>query len=289
MDRNRVVAFAVLAALACSGSTDAGDSSLPTSLTLAATQVTTYPGATVALPRVTAYNSAHQPIAAVVRWTSADTTIARITNDTAVSGVAQGSAVLTATTTTGSASATASADIVQEPVAGIIVIGNTRSIYANDSLLMHAYAVGPANDSLAGTVVTLTALTPALATISSAGMVHIHGVGAARILATAGGFEDTATVYVDARRVARIEVTPMPLSLVVHGAQVALSVRLFDTADEELLEWPFSVTIGDPSIVTGGDLPSTLTFAGNAPGSTVITVASDTATTVVPVTVTAAP
>ena len=73
-----------------------------------------------------------------------------------------------------------------ESVAGIS--SNVPAVlYGDDSIQARAWAIGASGDSLSGVVVTLSALTPGIATLSWIGVIHTRANGLAQFLATTEG------------------------------------------------------------------------------------------------------
>jgi hypothetical protein len=149
---------------------------------LATDTLSLYPGPVwrTNMPAAKVYNSAHQVLEHDVTWTSADTSIA-VPNGNRVEGKALGLATLTATA--GSASAVAYVRVIREPVSSVFAnLGGATHLYGDDSIVLTGAAYGPALDSLGDRVVTIAALEPEIATISPAGMIHIHSSGIAYFL-----------------------------------------------------------------------------------------------------------
>ena len=170
-------------------------------------------------------------------------------------------------------------------------IGGT--LFGNDSLQAQAWAVGPTGDSILGRVVALSALTPAIATITSAGMIHTHGDGFALFLATSEGVADTLALQAFVTRVARIAAIPDSVTLVVGddfdiGYEVSpFVIRVFDSSDNEMHNVPVSFTSSAPGVVTVS--PYFDEIIAKSVGTAVLTAKADTASTTILVTVTAAP
>jgi hypothetical protein len=276
----------ILVALGCSGSTDVGNP-VPASVVLSSDSVTAYPGKATKLPTATVYDSAHRVISSGVRWTAADLAIARISTG-AVIGYGEGSTTITAsagTAVSGVVSASAHVFVVQEPVVAFNSNLNGRTLVGEDSLHVYAWGVGPFDDSLAGHPVTLTALLPALATLSSAGIVHIHGTGTAKLLASTDGFTDTIFFNVDARRIARITVMPESLLVAVGQETQSISIGVYDTEGDLLPYWYASATSSNTQIVLWDDYFGSA--IGVSVGSAEIILKADTVVVHLPVIVTA--
>lgn len=173
-----------------------------------------------------------------------------------------------------------------ERVAGIY--SNLTILFGHDSLQAQAWAVGPMGDSLRAPV-TLSALTPAIATITSAEVIHTHSDGTALFLATADGFADTIPLLVFVTRVARITATPDSVSLVVGDSldlddlRLPFRIRTFDAMGNEMYGVPVRLTSSEPAVV----LTSSYLYEIIAKriGRAVLTARADTASTTIKVTV----
>jgi hypothetical protein len=252
-------------------------------LVLSTDSVTAYPGKATPLPTATVFDSDHRVISSGVSWTTADSAIARI-NTGAVMGFGEGATTITAAA--GTVSASAQVFVVQEPVVAINSNISDRFLIGDDSLQVYAWGVGPLNDSLSGHPVTLSAILPALATISSAGMVHIHGTGTAKLLASTDGFADTISFTVDARRVASMRVTPDTVFVAVGQESPSLSIALYDSKGDLLpYYWYASGISSNTQIVSWDDYFETA--IGVSVGSAEIILKADTVVVHVPVVVTA--
>ncbi len=122
-----------------------------------------------------------------------------------------------------------------------------------------------------GRVVTWTSATPAIATVSSTGLVTGIALGTARIAVSAEGTVDTVSFAVTKIPVAAVFVSPLSSS-VIQGAQVQLTATVEDSTlaivTDRLVQWSSS----DPGRAT---VSSTGLVNTIAPGSVVITAISE--------------
>jgi uncharacterized repeat protein (TIGR02543 family) len=151
-------------------------------------------GKTVQLTAVVAPSDATN---AAVSWSSSDTNIATVTEAGLVSGVAIGSATITATTSDGSftdvCAVTVTADTVS--VTGVVVSPKTVSLSAGGTSTLSA-SVAPSDATVS--TVTWTTSNSNVASVSAAGVVTAVGAGSATITATTtdGNLTDTSVVSV---------------------------------------------------------------------------------------------
>ncbi len=133
------------------------------------------------------------PAGAAVTWTSDNTAVATVSSNGRVTGVALGTATITAT---GGGSTDTCLVTVSNPVAvtGVIVDATAQTSPAYTVAL--TAAVVPANATFP--TVTWSSLNPGIATVDSKGIVTGVDVGTTSIVVTTteGGFTDTCTVDV---------------------------------------------------------------------------------------------
>ena len=163
-----------------------------------------------------------------------------------------------------------------------------QAIFGVDSLQAYAAAFGVAGDSLSGRIISLSALTPAVATISAAGVIHTHSEGTAFFAAMADGFTDTLRLQVFLRRVARVTAIPDVMHLNVGDVVMTYPfvVRAYDVSGREMENVPFYYDVTNSGL---SETPNRdYLLQARHVGTGVIIVTGDTATASVEVIVTAA-
>jgi hypothetical protein len=282
MPRARFALAIALLTLACGGSTEPPDPTVPASVEISFDTLTTYPGYRVPLPAATVYNGSHQVIPYQIVWSSADTTIAKIKSGATVQANTQGTVALTVTAK--NASAVVHLTIIREPVAMVFPNPRNASLSGYDSLQMRGWAAGPEGDSLGDRPVTFSASEPAILSISPTGMLHVRSSGIAQIVVASEGVKDSAHFVVDARVVTRITFTPDMLNATA-GQYSQLIYHMFDAAGDTLYDRSMLWSSSDTTVasVQFGDV-----YAVGA-GSAMISVRVDSATASIPVVVQAAP
>jgi len=131
-----------------------------------------------------------------VAWTSSNTSVATVNASGSVTGVAAGSATITAKTQDGGFTSSAAVTVtnLNIPVTDVSVSPTTASVAAGSTTTLSAL-VSPANAT--NKTVTWSSSAPAVATVNSAGVVTGVTAGTATITATAqGGVTATSTVTV---------------------------------------------------------------------------------------------
>lgn len=132
-----------------------------------------------------------------VTWTSSNTAVATVSASGVVTGVAGGTATITATTQSGSFTASAAITVTASnvPTTGVTVSPATASVAVGATTALTA-TVAPATAT--NKTVTWTSSSSAVATVNASGVVTGVSVGSATITATtqSGSFTSSATVSV---------------------------------------------------------------------------------------------
>ena len=132
----------------------------------------------------------------VVTWASSASAIATVSASGLVTGVAAGSATLTATSEGKSGTAAVTVTIV--PVASVAVSPASASVAVGQTVQLSATPKDASGNALAGRVVTWASTAPAVATVNGSGLVTGVAAGAATITATSEGQSGTGGLTVTA-------------------------------------------------------------------------------------------
>ena len=162
-------------------------------------------------------------------WSSADVGVARAEpGGTVVAGAFGATRV---TVAAGRARTTIAVSVTREPTAQIVVLrADGAFVHGADSLTLPATAAGRYLRLFPDRPITWASLDPALATVSSTGVVRAVGVGSARITASNEGVVGTALVQVDARRVATITLAPDSVAVITGARSGPIAVTVRDAA-----------------------------------------------------------
>ena len=240
-------------------------------------------GQTVQLT-ATPHDTAGNPLAGfAVTWSSSNTAAATVDANGLVSGVAAGSATITATS--GGQSGTSSITVTTAapvPVATVTVSPTSGTVVVGLTLPLTATLKDAAGNVLTGRTITWSSNSSA-ATVSPSGVVTGVAAGSATITATSEGQSGTSAVTVTAAApppVASVTVSPASGSVQV-GQKLQLSVTLKDANNNVLtgrvVAWTSSsasATVDGSGLVTGvasGSATITATSEGKS-GTAAITV-----------------
>ena len=174
----------------------------------------------------TVHDENGQPIAgAPVNWASNDNSVATVDARGLVTSVQNGSATVTASS--GSVSATAAVNVVQR-LARVDVSPSADTLFAvADTLQLTAQPVDANANAVPDVTVTWSSEDDAVATVDSTGFVTATGNGSASITASAVGASGSASVTVSQVMV-QMDVLPAALALFSLGDTVRLVARGVD-------------------------------------------------------------
>lgn len=221
-----------------------------------------------------------------VAWSSANTGVATIDGQGRLTGVAAGTAQVTATVEGRTATVTATVSLV--PVATLAVSPATLSLVTGATGTLTATARDAAGNTLTGRPVAWSTSNAGIATVASGGVVTAVAPGSATITATSEGRTATAAITVTApppAAVASVTLAPTTLALNVGGTGT-LSATLRDASGNVLtgrtVTWASSAT-GVATVSGGGVVTAT------GAGSATITATSEGRSATASVTVAAPP
>ena len=231
-----------------------------------------------------------------ITWASSNTSIATV-NGGVVTGVAAGTATITATSE--GKSGTATINVTPIPVASVVVSPTTKSMLATQTFSLGVTVTDSAGNIVTDRVVTWASNNSAAATVSASGVVTAVAPGTATITATSEGKSGSSTITVTPVPVALVVVQP-PRDSIGVGVTVQLAAVTEDSAGGVLtgrvVSWgssnPAVATVSSSGLVTGVALgTATITASSEGKGGTStitvyvpvasVTVAPPTATAVV--------
>jgi uncharacterized protein YjdB len=208
----------------------------------------------------------------VVTWTTSNSAVATVSASGLVTGVAVGVATITATSE--GQSGTAAVTVSSVPVASVVVSPAAANILVAGTAQLSATPKDAAGNVLTGRAVTWTSANPAIATVSTAGLVTGVAVGSTTIIATSEGISASAAISVANVPVASVVISPVTAAIFV-GATVQLTATLKDAAGNVLsgrsITWassaPAVATVSSTGLVTGV-AASAVTITATSEGQT---------------------
>lgn len=253
------------------------------SVTVAPATSSVLVGKTVQLSATTKDSAGNVLTGRVITWSSSATGVATVSSSGLVTGVAAGSATITATSEGKNGTATITVNVI--PVASVTVAPAASSIFVGKTVQLAATTKDSAGNVLTGRVVTWSSSATGVASVSSSGLVTGVGAGSATITATSEGKSGTASVTVAVVPVASVTVSPASTTIGVAGTAQLTAVTK-DSAGNVLtgrvVTWSSNATtiatVSPTGLVTGvaaGSATITATSEGKS-GSATITVSSST-------------
>jgi uncharacterized protein YjdB len=208
----------------------------------------------------------------IVSWSSSDVAVATVAPNGDVTGVATGTATITATSEGQTGTATVTVGTI--PVASVNVAPTTATVITGQTVQLNATALDAGGNTLGGRAVTWSSSADAIATVSPGGLVTGVAQGVATITATIEGQTGSSVVTVNApppTPVASVSVSPATLNLIVGGTQSVTATPL-DAAGNPLTGRVVTWATGNPNVATV--TPAGLVTATGV-GSTSVTATSE--------------
>ncbi|WP_284352167.1 beta strand repeat-containing protein [Roseisolibacter agri] len=232
----------------------------------------------------------------LVTWSSASNAIATVSNTGVVKGVAAGTTTVRATVdgVSGSATVTITAPApAPAAVASVLVTPPSASVAAGATVQLSTTVRDANGNALTGRTITWSTSNPAIASVSTSGVVTGVAAGAATITATSEGRSGTAAITVTGTAgggtgviaVASVAVSPSTLS-VVAGGTGQLSATARDASGNALTGRTITWSTSNPAVAT---VSTAGVVTAVAAGSATISATSEGQTGSAAVTVTAAP
>jgi uncharacterized protein YjdB len=215
-----------------------------------------------------------------VTWSSSNESIATVSSSGVVSGVAIGTTTITATSE--GKNGTATVNVTSTPVGSVTVTPGSASVATTQQTTLTATVKDANGNVIADHPVQWSSNNLAVATVSQSGVVTGVVPGTATITATADGKSGSSVITVTLLPVATVTVAPSPASAEV-GYTTQLTATTKDGLGTVLTGRTITWSSGATNIAT---VSSTGLVTGVAPGTAVITAASEGKTGTSTVTVT---
>ena len=164
------------------------------SVTVSPSPATVQQGSTVQLTATPKDANGNPLSGRVVTWSSNNTAVARVNGSGLVTGVAAGTATITATSE--GQSGTSDVTVTLAPVVSVAVTPSPASVQVGQTLQLTATPKDANGNPLSGRVITWASNNTAVATVSGSGLVSGVTAGSATITATSEGKSGTSGVTV---------------------------------------------------------------------------------------------
>ena len=254
-----------------------------TTVTVAPTSASVVAGATTTLQATVKDQNGNVMTGQTVTWSTNNAAAATVNSSGVVTGVAAGSATITATSSgkTGTSSITVTA--VAPVVTTVTVAPTSASVVAGATTTLQATVKDQNGNVMTGQTVTWSTNNAAAATVNSSGVVTGVAAGSATITATSSGKTGTSSITVTAVLPVVTTVTVAPTSAsVVAGATTTLQATVKDQNGNvmtgQTVTWSTNnaaaATVNSSGVVTGvaaGSATITATSSGKT-GTSSITV-----------------
>ena len=237
-------------------------------------------GQTIQLSATTAATGGQTLVGRVVAWSSSASGVASVSSTGLVTAIAPGSATITATSE--GITGTSTITVAAVPIASIRVTPDAVTVASGQTVQLTAQALD-ADGNVLNRPITWSSDLATRATVSATGLVTAVSAGEVRISARSGTSLGISTVTVTQVPIARIDVAPATVSVLVGGTQ-QLTATPRDAAGNALpgrgITWltgaPSVATVSQTGLVTGVASGSALVFAASEgqSGSTAVTVAT---------------
>jgi uncharacterized protein YjdB len=180
-------------------------------------------------------------------WQSSDEGVATVSTSGLVTAVANGAAVVTATTD--GVSGNADVTVSQEVAAVTVTPAATTITALGETVQLAAMAQDGNGNAVAGKTFTWASSDVDIATVSNSGMVTAVASGAAVVTAATGGMSGNAQVMV-AQQVAAVTVTPATVRLAALGETVQLTANAQDANGNAVTAKIFTWVSSDERVAT---------------------------------------
>ena len=208
-------------------------------------------------------------VAVSVTWSSTNPAVATVSTSGLMTGMAAGSATITATSQ--NRSGTATAIVTNVPVASVTVSPATGALTVGATSQLTATPTDANGTALTGRAVTWATSNAAVATVSASGLVTGVAAGSATTTATSEGQSGTSAITVTNVPVASVTVSPATASLTV-GATTQLTATPKDANGTALSGRVVTWATSNAAIAT---VSASGLVRGAAAGSATITATSE--------------
>jgi uncharacterized protein YjdB len=199
-----------------------------------------------------------------VAWSTSAPNVASVSSSGVVTAIAPGAATITATSE--GKNGTASVTVSPKPVSAVIISPGQTSVTVGQTTQLGAQVTDDQGNVLPNRPISFTSETPAVATVSTSGLVTGVAPGQTTITATSEGKSGTATVTVTPIPVATVEITPSQPNVTV-GQTVQLGATPKAANGQVLTGRTLQWSSGAPSVAS---VSATGLVTGLAQGTAIV-------------------
>ena len=199
-----------------------------------------------------------------VSWSTSAPNVASVSSTGLVTAIASGTATISATSE--GKAGTATINVSPKPVSSVILSPGQASVTVGQTVQLTGQVTDDQGNVLSGRPITYTSGTPAVATVSSSGLVTGVAPGTSTITAASEGKSGTATITVTPIPVASVAVVPNTPNVTV-GQTVQLGVTVLGPNNQELTGRAVSWSSGAPGIAS---VSPAGVVSGLAPGTAIV-------------------
>ena len=199
-----------------------------------------------------------------LQWSTSAPSVASVSSTGLVTALAPGDATISAVSE--GKAGTAAIVVSPKPVSAVIVSPGQASVTVGQTTQLSAQVTDQQGNVLPGRPISFLSGTPAVATVTTSGVVMGVAAGTVTITATSEGKTGTATITVMPMPVARVNVTPANPNVVV-GQTLQLLASAEAANGQALGGRPVSWTSGSPGVAS---ISSTGVVTGLAPGTAIM-------------------
>ena len=199
----------------------------------------------------------------VVSWASSDTNVAPVDQAGLVLAKRLGSATITVSS--GSVSATATVIVSRVPVAKIVIAPSHPTVVVGQETQLSATPQDSAGNALTGVAITWSSADPTTATIDQTGTASGKKAGVVTITATSGTVSASTSLTVQAASANAVTLSPQSSSLIV-GQTLTVTAVVTDASGSPLPNATVVFSSGAPGVATitsTGALTAKVTAVGS--------------------------
>jgi alpha-tubulin suppressor-like RCC1 family protein/uncharacterized protein YjdB len=268
------IACGVLVLVGCSDGKEPTLPGVPPSGTIGSVEITpaapkVYTGRTLSLTATVKAPDGKPMSGQAVTWTSSAPAIAKVEGNGTLTGLAEGTAKITATA--GGKSAESTVTVERAPVASVKIEPGTATVGIGEKVMLTATAYDDQNNPLEGREIQWTSAKPEFATVAATGEVTGVSEGEVSITAASEGKQATAAIKV-AAPVATVQVVTALDTLEAYESRT-LAATLRDASGRVLTGRKVTWTSSDPTVATVDSETGVIT--GVDRGTVIVTATSE--------------